>query len=66
MNPYPGTCSVVMLDNCAIHKSQALRELVEAAGSVLQCLLNSTDDTDIASRLSFGLPSTIFSGFQSD
>ena len=32
MNPYPEPCSVLVMDNCSIHKSEALRELVEAAG----------------------------------
>ncbi|KAI4518010.1 hypothetical protein K523DRAFT_223592, partial [Schizophyllum commune Tattone D] len=29
MNPYPQPRSVLILDNCAIHKSQALRQVVE-------------------------------------
>ncbi|KZP32788.1 hypothetical protein FIBSPDRAFT_656379, partial [Athelia psychrophila] len=29
MNPYPQDRSVLVLDNCAIHKSDALREVVE-------------------------------------
>jgi len=32
MNPYPQDRSVLILDNCAIHKSTALREVVEAHG----------------------------------
>ena len=32
MNPYPQNKSVLILDNCAIHKSAALREVVEAQG----------------------------------
>jgi transposase len=32
MNPYPQNRSVLILDNCAIHKSAALREVVEAQG----------------------------------
>jgi hypothetical protein len=32
MNPYPQNKSVLILDNCAIHKSAALREVVEAKG----------------------------------
>lgn len=34
MKPYPQDKSVLILDNCAIHKSQLLREVVEAHGSV--------------------------------
>ncbi|KAF8810534.1 hypothetical protein BYT27DRAFT_7024247, partial [Phlegmacium glaucopus] len=30
MNPYPQDRSVHILDNCAIHKSEYLREMVEA------------------------------------
>lgn len=33
MNAYPGERSVLILDNCAIHKSEALREVVEAVGT---------------------------------
>ncbi|KZV70238.1 hypothetical protein PENSPDRAFT_543418, partial [Peniophora sp. CONT] len=29
MNEFPGDKSVLLLDNCAIHKSQYLREIVE-------------------------------------
>lgn len=32
MNPYPQDRSVLILDNCSIHKSEALREVVEAQG----------------------------------
>jgi hypothetical protein len=32
MNPYPQDNSVLILDNCAIHKSAILREMVEAQG----------------------------------
>ncbi|KAL1688513.1 hypothetical protein GGG16DRAFT_18531, partial [Schizophyllum commune] len=29
MNPFPGDRSVLILDNCAIHKSETLREIIE-------------------------------------
>ena len=32
MNPFPQDRSVLILDNCAIHKSAALREVIEAKG----------------------------------
>jgi hypothetical protein len=32
MNPYPQDKSVLILDNCAIHKGEALREVVESVG----------------------------------
>ncbi|KZS87565.1 hypothetical protein SISNIDRAFT_419389, partial [Sistotremastrum niveocremeum HHB9708] len=35
MNPYPGDRSVLILDNCAIHKSRLLREVVESFGKTL-------------------------------
>jgi len=31
-NPYPDAHSVFIMDNCATHKSDALREVIEAAG----------------------------------
>lgn len=35
MNPYPQDKSILILDNCAIHKTRALREIVEGSGHVL-------------------------------
>jgi transposase len=35
MNPYPQNNSILVLDNCAIHKSAVLREVVEANGQLL-------------------------------
>jgi len=35
MNPFPGPNSVIVLDNCSTHKTEALRELVEASGCLL-------------------------------
>jgi len=32
MNEYPGPRSVILLDNCTTHKSDALREVVEGSG----------------------------------
>ncbi|THU78452.1 hypothetical protein K435DRAFT_593326, partial [Dendrothele bispora CBS 962.96] len=28
INPFPSDCSILVMDNCAIHKSNALREVV--------------------------------------
>jgi transposase len=35
MNPYPQDKSILILDNCAIHKTRALREIMEGLGHVL-------------------------------
>jgi hypothetical protein len=35
MNPYPQDKSILILDNCAIHKMRALREIIEGFGCVL-------------------------------
>lgn len=35
MNPFPNDRSILVLDNCAIHKSEALREAVESMGCLL-------------------------------
>ena len=35
MNPYRQDKSILILDNCAIHKMDALREIVEGSGHVL-------------------------------
>jgi hypothetical protein len=34
MNPWPQDCSVLLLDNCAIHKCAALREIIEMSGAL--------------------------------
>ncbi|KAE9390961.1 hypothetical protein BT96DRAFT_783422, partial [Gymnopus androsaceus JB14] len=34
MNPFPGDRSVIIMDNCQIHKSKALHELVESFGTI--------------------------------
>ena len=33
MNPYPQDNSVLILDNCAIHKCEVLWEVIEASGN---------------------------------
>ncbi|KZO99112.1 hypothetical protein CALVIDRAFT_477496, partial [Calocera viscosa TUFC12733] len=30
MNPFPGKNSVLVMDNCRIHKSELVREMIEA------------------------------------
>lgn len=35
MNPFPGRNSVLLLDNCSIHKSEVLRECLEESGILL-------------------------------
>jgi hypothetical protein len=35
MNRYPQDKSIIVLDNCAIHKSEVLREVVNANGQLL-------------------------------
>ncbi|EGO05062.1 hypothetical protein SERLA73DRAFT_43845, partial [Serpula lacrymans var. lacrymans S7.3] len=34
INPYPQDKSIIILDNCAIHKMNAVREVVESVGCV--------------------------------
>ena len=38
MNPYPQDRSIIVLDNCAIHKTHALREIVKGHGCLLMFL----------------------------
>jgi transposase len=35
MNPYPGRQSIMIMDNCSTHKSEAVRDAVEAAGLLI-------------------------------
>ena len=43
MQPFPGPRSVILLDNCPTHKSVALREVVEAAGTYMLKILTYHD-----------------------
>jgi len=36
MNPFPQLCSVMIIDNCSTHKTEALRVVVQAARKALQ------------------------------
>lgn len=38
VTPYPGPRSVIVMDNCSTHKSQAVREVIEAAGEFIEIL----------------------------
>ncbi|KAJ7247434.1 hypothetical protein B0H12DRAFT_1176342 [Mycena haematopus] len=63
MNSYPNDRSVLILDNCAIHKSEYLREVVEAQGfSFLSHLVMLL----MCYRLCSSLSSAIFTRFQSN
>lgn len=42
MNPYPGDNSVLLLDNCAIHKCKMLKSLLKAKGTSPCISLSST------------------------
>jgi transposase len=52
MNPYPGDRSVLILDNCAIHKSRFLREAIEDQGD-RDAILGILFDTLTGCRLLF-------------
>jgi transposase len=57
MNPYPQDKSILILDNCAIHKTRALREIVEGFGCVLLFLPPySPDFNPIEESFSCGMP----------
>jgi hypothetical protein len=60
MNKFPNDRSVLILDNCAIHKSEYLREIIEAQGfSHTSLLVNLL----ICSRLCPSVSSAILAGF---
>ncbi len=44
MKPFPQDRSILILDNCAIHKTRALREIVEGFGCILLFLLLYSPD----------------------
>ncbi|KZV89160.1 hypothetical protein EXIGLDRAFT_618493 [Exidia glandulosa HHB12029] len=51
-NPYPGDRSVLIMDNCRIHKCQTLRQAIEAAGAYVSSLA-AAPDLSLGRRLVF-------------
>ncbi|KDQ05476.1 hypothetical protein BOTBODRAFT_122765, partial [Botryobasidium botryosum FD-172 SS1] len=43
MNPFPGRNSVVVLDNCSIHLSWELRQMVEARFVYPPCVIHAAE-----------------------
>src|SRR5436190_2910519 len=43
-NPWPGPCSIIVLDNASIHKDQELQDMCNAAGVKLHFLLPYSPD----------------------
>ncbi|KZV62066.1 hypothetical protein PENSPDRAFT_591972 [Peniophora sp. CONT] len=64
MKPFPQDKSVLLLDNCAIHKSDYLRQLVEDAGTS-DCSISFFVLTYHISRLHDYLPSPVLARLQS-
>jgi hypothetical protein len=58
MNKFPGPNSVIVMDNCRIHKAEAIREMIEE-----RCVLVHkqffTPANTIVQRYALCLPSTI-------
>lgn len=65
MRPYPEPFSVIVLDNCNIHHSAAVREAIEARGELklIPLLLHLSTDPRLY-RLSRRVPTTLLSGLQ--
>ena len=40
MNPYPGPQSIMIMDNCHTHKSEAVQDAVEAASLLIHLASN--------------------------
>ena len=66
MNPYPGDRSILVLDNCAIHKSQSLREVVEAHGMASNWYASAACLLTTLHRLFHAFPPRILAGSQSN
>lgn len=58
MNPFPGPNSVLIVDNCRTHKSQAVRDVVEAAG-MFTLYLPSTHPSARSSRMSVHISAAV-------
>ncbi len=69
MNRWPADNSVLVMDNCAIHKAQSLRTVIEASGvyatnrNIAEC---SPDITILYHRLSALIYSSLLARLQSD
>jgi len=64
MNRYPQDRSILVLDNCAIHKVHAIRDIVEAQGVVLVFLPPYSPDLNpIEESFSFGKPHAVLKDF---
>jgi hypothetical protein len=37
MNPFPGPNSVIIMDNCRIHRAQSIRDMIEERFVNVQC-----------------------------
>jgi len=57
MNPWPGPASVLLMDNCAIHKSQVLQDAVAEKGESS----HSLDSKLIYHRMSYSVATSILS-----
>ena len=64
MNHYPAMNSVIVIDNCATHKSEALREAIEASGLCFVLLLSALQ-SHVSYRMSPYLSTTLLTRFQS-
>lgn len=64
MNPYPRDNSVLVLDNCAIHKSAALREMVEAQSEWSKWLYILLYVYEQIYRICPSILATVFTRFQ--
>ena len=62
MNPFPQDRSVFILDNCAIHKSAALCEVIEVKGE--HNLLFTVVLILIMIRMHINFPATLFTRFE--
>lgn len=62
MNCYSQPCSLIILNNCSTHRSEALREIVEAAGEVIYYIHNFVL-TNFASRMYSKIFATLFVRF---
>ena len=59
MNCYPRPYSMIIQDNCSTHRSEALRDIVEAAGEVVHDLCCHLP-TNFSSRMYFEISPTLF------
>ena len=65
-SPYPGPRSILVLDNCSIHHSEAVRELVEDQACKYSSMVHFGTIMTVLFRVQIGLLASVLARLQSN